>query len=74
MINTFSIRILYVDYVGWIWNRIKISTISINYNGKMEYETVIFGGKHNQEKFTYNVISEAKKGHANAIKISKGGY
>lgn len=64
--------------VGWdVINGNTISTVflAINHNfgegPPILWETMIFGGKHDQYQQRYSSLEEAKKGHAEAIALVK---
>lgn len=59
---------------------IKVSTVflGLDHNFSMAgppvlWETMIFGGKHDQEMWRYRTRDEAIKGHENAVQMAKQG-
>ena len=60
------------DMIG----KVEVSTVFLGldhgYNGRIElFETMIFGGKHNDEMWRYATWDEAETGHSDAVNLVK---
>ena len=60
-----------------IFGKVRVSTIFLGLDHNFEsgkpilFETMIFGGKHDQNQERYHTWEEAEKGHKKAVKLVK---
>jgi len=56
-----------------------VSTVLLGINHRfgngppLIFETMIFGGEHNEEQWRYSTLAEAKAGHAAAVELVRSG-
>lgn len=73
--GTFSKRIGYWEEQG-----VFVSTVFMGLNHSFDldrplwFETMIFGGKHDQYQERYETLDEAEAGHKRAVKLAKRGF
>ncbi len=73
-LEAFDARRVAADGVGRAW----VSTVHLGLDHRhgdgppLIFETMIFGGEHDQEEWRYTTLAEAKAGHARAVALVKG--
>lgn len=68
----------YIENPPGVTGAVRVSTVFLGldhgYGGgpPILFETMIFGGPHNEEMWRYSTWEEAEAGHARAVEIAKG--